>query len=173
VSWATGDNVFLGRVPRDSVIDRGAWEFYDGDRRLGHPRWTKDENGRSRSSRTPTTSATRRSRTTRGWAASSCWCRATWCRTRRTRRRRWSTGGISSPRCRCTRGPTPLGALVDLPRRGPLGRGRPHPLSPPDAGELARARTGLSGSLLFAGDYVKRKAEHYGFMTQQFRLVPK
>ena len=32
---------------------------------------------------------------------------------------------------------------------------------------------GLSGSLLFAGDYVKRKAEHYGFMTHQFRLVPK
>ena len=25
----------------------------------------------------------------------------------------------------------------------------------------------------FAGDYVKRKAEHYGFMTQQFRLVRK
>ncbi len=29
---------------------------------------------------------------------------------------------------------------------------------------------GLSGSILFAGDYVNRKAEYYGFMTQQFRL---
>jgi hypothetical protein len=32
------------------------------------------------------------------------------------------------------------------------------------------SKDGLSGSILFAGDYVKRKAEYYGFMTQQFRL---
>jgi hypothetical protein len=32
------------------------------------------------------------------------------------------------------------------------------------------SRDGLSGSILFAGDYVNRKAEYYGFMTHPFRL---
>jgi hypothetical protein len=29
---------------------------------------------------------------------------------------------------------------------------------------------GLRGSILFSGDYVNRKGEFYGFMTQQFRI---
>ncbi|CAA9373964.1 MAG: hypothetical protein AVDCRST_MAG64-160, partial [uncultured Phycisphaerae bacterium] len=38
------------------------------------------------------------------------------------------------------RGPDPVGALVALSQRGPVGRGRPHPLPAADAGELAERR---------------------------------
>lgn len=33
------------------------------------------------------------------------------------------------------------------------------------------SKDGLSGSILFAGDYVNRKSEYYGFMTQSFKLT--
>jgi hypothetical protein len=32
------------------------------------------------------------------------------------------------------------------------------------------SKDGLKGSILFAGDYVNRKGDYYGFMTQQFLL---
>lgn len=42
-SWATGDNVFLRRVHRDSVIHRKAWQFYQGNTKSNQPQWTGEE----------------------------------------------------------------------------------------------------------------------------------
>jgi hypothetical protein len=35
------------------------------------------------------------------------------------------------------------------------------------------SNNGLSGTIIFAGDYVHRKGEYYGFMTQAFKLFLK
>ena len=46
ISWASGDNLFLARVPRDQVLDRSAWEFYAGEgkgHQVGEPAWVKPE----------------------------------------------------------------------------------------------------------------------------------
>lgn len=39
INWASGDNVRLGRVHRDSIIDKSAWKFYNGLTKSGEPKW--------------------------------------------------------------------------------------------------------------------------------------
>ena len=48
--------------------------------------------------------------------------------------------------------------------------GKDHTAYLPQIPSAWLSEDGLAGSVLFAGDYVNRKAEYYGFMTQQFRL---
>jgi hypothetical protein len=79
------------------------------------------------------------------------------------------------PRVRdaAVRGADPLGARGRSSTTRSAGEGPTTPIICPQMPASWLGADGLSGSLLFAGDYVKRKAEHYGFMTQQFRLVPR
>lgn len=44
-SWATGDHVRMGRVHRDSIIHRKAWQFYGGLKKTGQPKWVDTEAG--------------------------------------------------------------------------------------------------------------------------------
>ena len=47
-NWETGDHIYLARVPRDSILDRSAWEFWaspgEGALTIDEPSWSKDEN---------------------------------------------------------------------------------------------------------------------------------
>jgi hypothetical protein len=40
-SWATGNHVRMGRVHRDSIIHKQAWQFFGGLSRKGQPRWVQ------------------------------------------------------------------------------------------------------------------------------------
>jgi hypothetical protein len=40
--WENGDSILLGRVPRYSILDRAAWEFYTG-LKSGEPAWSADD----------------------------------------------------------------------------------------------------------------------------------
>ena len=172
VSWATGDNVFLGRVPRDEVIDRGAWEFYDGTDDSGTPRWTKDENRAKPIFSDPDHVGHPTITYNKGLGRFILLVSSDMVPHKEDSPPevvdRWNL----ESEMQMYEGPTPWGPwsiFHDEVRWG--GADHTHYLPQMPASWLGA--DGLSGSLLFAGDYVKRKAEHYGFMTQQFRLVRK
>jgi hypothetical protein len=41
--WENGDYLLLGRVPKDKILVRSAWEFYTGLSSSGQPAWSKDD----------------------------------------------------------------------------------------------------------------------------------
>ena len=66
-------------------------------------------------------------------------------------------------------GPNPWGPWSIFHNEKQWG-GKDHTCYLPQIPSAWLSADGLSGTVLFAGDYVKRKAEYYGFMTQQFGL---
>jgi hypothetical protein len=42
-NWENGNHIFLARVPRDQVLEREAWEFYIGGRDAHNPQWSTEE----------------------------------------------------------------------------------------------------------------------------------
>jgi hypothetical protein len=42
-NWESGNHVFLARVPKSDVLERAAWEFYIGGRDLGKAYWSRVE----------------------------------------------------------------------------------------------------------------------------------
>ncbi len=44
VNWISGDNVRMARVHRDSILYRSAWQFFAGNDKKKQPGWVKDEN---------------------------------------------------------------------------------------------------------------------------------
>ena len=41
--WENGDYILLGRVPKDKILVREAWEFYTGTHKSGAPIWQKND----------------------------------------------------------------------------------------------------------------------------------
>jgi len=41
--WDNGDYLLLGRVPKERILGRDAWEFYAGLNSQGQPRWSPDD----------------------------------------------------------------------------------------------------------------------------------
>lgn len=41
--WENGDYILLGRVPRQKLLDRGAWEFWTGMDKSNQPSWSADD----------------------------------------------------------------------------------------------------------------------------------
>jgi hypothetical protein len=42
-NWENGNHVSLARVPREQVLERAAWEFYIGGRDADNPQWSSEE----------------------------------------------------------------------------------------------------------------------------------
>jgi len=42
--WENGDYLLLGKVPKEKILQRDAWEFYIGLDKNGKPIWSKDDN---------------------------------------------------------------------------------------------------------------------------------
>jgi len=40
--WDNGDFILLGRVPKDQILNRAAWEFFNGADERNEPSWSKD-----------------------------------------------------------------------------------------------------------------------------------
>jgi hypothetical protein len=164
--------VFLGRVHRDRVIERDAWEFYGGSGAAGDARWTRDENEARPVFTDPDHVGQPTITYNKGLNRFILLISSDMVPHKEDSPpevvERWN---IESE-MQMYEGPTPWGPwslFHNEARWG--GADHTHYLPQMPAGWLGE--DGLSGSLLFAGDYVKRKAEHYGFMTQQFRLVRK
>ena len=169
-SWATGDNVFLGRVHRDRVIERDAWEFFDGSDAAGNARWTKNENEAKPIFTDPDHVGHPTITYNEGLNRFILLVSSDMVPHKEDSPpevvERWNL----ESEMQLYEGPTPWGPWSVFHNEIRWG-GADHTHYLPQMPASWLSADGLSGSLLFAGDYVKRKAEHYGFMTQQFRLV--
>jgi hypothetical protein len=167
-SWATGDNVFLGRVHRDSIINREAWQFFDGMNN-DKPQWTKQETAAKPIFSDP------------GHGGhptityNKVLNRYILCISSDTIPHRENA---TSEEARAWNWASEMQLYESVNPWGPWSifhnekqwGGSDHTAYLPQMPSAWISADGLKGSILFAGDYVKRKAEYYGFMTQQFRL---
>lgn len=173
-SWETGHNVCLARVPRDRMLDRKAWQFYAGV--ASEPAWTDDEDR----ARPVLSDPGRVGHPTMTWnaglgrfllayfsdvvphslATSPQVAARTWHRARHLT---------------IVEGPTPWGPW-SLVHHDPRWEGT-HVAYLPQIPSAWLSADGLTGTLLFSGDYSQftppRKPEdsYYGFMTRPFRFV--
>lgn len=42
-NWECGNHIFLARAPKNKILDRSAWQVYQGGRDFNNPSWTPDE----------------------------------------------------------------------------------------------------------------------------------
>jgi len=174
-NWESGNSVFLARVPRDKVLDRAAWEFFAGSYefegwspdedqarpvlsvpgKVGHPTMTYNK-GLKRfllaygCDSVPHSFALPREVALKTW-----------------HRRR---------ELYLFEGPTPWGPWA-LVHHDPSWEGQHVAYLPQIPGNWLGS-DGLSGTMLFSGDYsyfFKQPEGYesmYAFMTRQFRLIP-
>lgn len=172
-SWETGHHVRLARVPKKRVLDRKAWQFYVGAG--GEPAWSRDEE-RARPIHSdpghvghPTMTynaalgrfllAYSSDVVPHSLATPPAIAAATWHRARELV---------------ILEGPTPWGPWA-LVHHEPFWEGE-HVAYLPQIPSKWLSQDGLSGTLLFSGDYTQftkappREQSFYGFMTRPFRL---
>lgn len=168
-NWASGDNVFLGRVHRDSVIRREAWQFYKGQTGSEEPIWSRSEKDATPVFSDPghvghPTITYNKPLSRYILCISSDMVPHTEDATaEETRKWNWQS------EMQLYEGPTPWGPWSIFHNEKQWG-GKDHTAYLPQIPSAWISKDGLSGSVLFAGDYVNRNAAYYGFMTQQFRL---
>ena len=176
-AWENGDHVFLARVPRDRVLDRSAWRFYGGRNDENRPAWIEEEQYARPILSDP------------GYVG-----HPTMTYNPGLRRFLLAFGSDSVPHSYATppevmkrlwhrarelqvyEGPTPWGpwGLVHYDRKWEGEHVAYLPHIPPNW----LSDDGLSGTLLFSGDYSmhprpKGHESYYGFMTRPFRLRPR
>ena len=167
-NWASGDNVFLGRVHRDSVISRTAWQFFAG-MNSNDPVWTQEERDATPIFSDPghvghpTITYNKALNRYILCISSDMIPHRENATNEETRKWNWES------EMQLYEGPNPWGPWSIFHNEKQWG-GKDHTAYLPQIPSAWLSKDGLSGSVLFAGDYVKRKAEYYGFMTQQFRL---
>jgi hypothetical protein len=168
-SWATGDNVFLGRVHRDSIIFREAWQFFKSNSATNNPVWVNEEEAASPVFSDPghvghpTITYNKALNRYILCISSDVVPHRENAPKEETRKWNWES------EMQLYEAPNPWGPWAIFHNEKPWG-GADHTAYLPQMPSYWISKDGLSGSLLFAGDYVNRKAEYYGFMTQQFRL---
>jgi hypothetical protein len=168
-NWASGDHVFLGRVPRDRVTSREAWQFYQGQTSDNRPVWSNKEEEAvpvfSDPGHVGHPSITYNEALKRYILCISSDVVPHRENATNEEVRKWNW----ESEMQLYEGPSPWGPWSIFHNETPWG-GKDHTAYLPQIPSAWISKDGLSGSVLFAGDYVNRKAEYYGFMTQQFRL---
>lgn len=168
-NWASGDNVFLGRVHRDSIIFRNAWQFYKGNTNSKKPLWSGDEEMASPVFSDPghvghpTITYNKALRRYILCISSDVKPHRENSSNEETKKWNWES------EMQLYESRHPWGPWSIFHNEKQWG-GTDHTCYLPQMPSAWISKDGLSGSILFAGDYVKRKAEYYGFMIQQFRL---
>ena len=176
-NWESGNHIFLARAPKDKVLDRSAWEFYIGGRDANNPVWASEEAearpilsdpghvshptmtynpGLNRFLLTFGSDVMPHSFAMPRDAARTHW----------HRRREFYL----------YEGPAPWGPW-HLVHYDPNWEGEHVAYLPQIPGKWLSA-DGLSGTLVFSGDYSMHPhppgyQSFYGFMTRPFRLIPK
>lgn len=168
-NWASGDHVFLGRVHRDSIIFRKAWQFYKGKSNSNNPIWTEDDEAANPVFSDPGhvghPTITYNKALNRYILCISSDTVPHRENAPKEEARKWNWAS----EMQLYEGPNPWGPWALFHNEKQWG-GKDHTAYLPQLPAAWLSKDGLSGSVLFAGDYVNRKAEYYGFMTQQFRL---
>jgi hypothetical protein len=168
-NWASGDHVFLGRVHRDSIVSRKAWQFYSGKGTSNNPVWTTEEEAAAPVFSDPghvghpTLTYNKALNRYILCISSDTIPHRENASKEETRKWNWAS------EMQLYEGPNPWGPWALFHHEMPWG-GTDHTAYLPQIPSAWISTNGLSGTVLFAGDYVNRKAEYYGFMTRPFRL---
>jgi hypothetical protein len=175
-NWENGNNVFLARVPRERVLERGAWEFYTGGRDAGNPQWSSDEAAArpilSDPGHVGHPTMTYNAGLDRFLLAfGSDVVPHAYGMPREFARDNWHT----QRELHIYEGPSPWGPWY-LVHYEPHWEGI-HLAYLPQIPAKWLSDDGLSGTLLFSGDYrftplPEGESSFYGFMTRPFRLLP-
>lgn len=171
--WETGNHLFLSRVPKDRVIDRSSWEFFGGEGE-GHMAsravWTKSEDkaqpifsdsGHTGHSDMVYVPALKRFLL----SVFSDVVAHTYNLPPEVAKKTWDV----HTELQIYEGPSPWGPWALVHDERPWG-GQNHAAYLPHIPSKWLSKDGLSGTLLFSGDWVFYK-QWYGFMTQPFRLA--
>ena len=177
-NWETGDHIYLARVPRDSVLDRSAWEFWaspgEGALTIDEPSWSKDENKSRPILRDPgrvghptMTYNPGIERFLLSYSTDSV------PHTLSTPREVVEATWVKQTELLLLESPTPWGPWGLIHHDDAWET--PHtPYLPQIPGKWLDA-DGAGGWMIFSGDYVIPDCEgdYYGFMTRRFTLTPK
>ena len=175
-NWEGGNHVFLARVPRDRVLEREAWEFYTGGRDGPEVVWTPDEDAARPILSDPGHVGHPTMTYNAGLgrfllAFGSDIVPHSFATPRDVARQRWHR----QRELQLYESPAPWGPWY-LVHYDPNWEGE-HVAYLPQIPSKWLSDDGLSGTLLFSGDYsmVKRPPGYesfYGFVTRPFRFIP-
>ena len=171
-SWATGNHVRLGRVHRDSILIRKAWSFFNGLAKSGKPKWIGNEN-RSQPIFTDLEHVAHPTITYN--VALKRYILLIFSdvvphkeNADPAARKKWHY----ESELQLYESENPWGPWYVFHSEKPWG-GQNHTIYLGQMPAKWLSKDGLSGTLLFSGDYTNRKPEYYAFMTQSFKLVLK
>jgi hypothetical protein len=166
-SWETGDNVYIARVHRDSILNRLAWSFYNGTPQM--PAWTKNENMAKPifSDTGHVGHPTLMYNKPLGRYFMMIYSDTIPHHENATKAERAKWDYASE--LQIYEAPTPFGPWALVYNEMPWG-GSDHSCYLGQMPALWLAPDGLSGYIMFAGDYINRKGEYYGLMTQKYSI---
>lgn len=167
-NWESGDHIFLTRVHRDSILERKAWQFFEGIAQ--QPSWTKQEseakpifsdNGHAGH---PTITFNKALRRYILCVASDVIPHKE--NATPEERKQWDWAS----EMQLYESINPWGPW-SIFHNDPQWGGKDHTCYLPQIPSAWLSSDGLSGVMMYAGDYTNRKGEYYGLMTQKFTLV--
>jgi len=171
-SWETGDNVFMARVHKDSIIDRNAWQFLSSISEQNVPKWSKSEEESFSVFKDPghvghpTISYNKvLKRYILGIYSDVV------PHVEKPSKEAWSKWDKESE-LQLYESEYPWGPWKIFYNEKPWG-GKKHSCYLPQIPNKWWSNDGLSGTLMFAGDYTGNNFEYYGLMTQSFHLTVK
>ena len=170
-SWETGDNIFMARVHKDSILNRKAWQFLSSlDKNI--PSWSKSEDKcysifkDSGHVGHPTISYNKSlKRYILGMYSDVV------PHTEDADTKTWSKWDKESE-LQLYESEFPWGPWKIFYNEKPWG-GSKHTCYLPQIPNKWWSNDGLSGTVMFAGDYVGKNYEYYGMMTQSFKITLK
>jgi hypothetical protein len=168
-SWETGDHVFMARVHKDSIIHRNAWQFLSSISDKNIPTWSKSEEESFPVFKDPghvghpTISYNETlKRYILGIYSDVVPHREN------ASVEEWRTWDKASE-LQLYESQYPWGPWKIFYNEKPWG-GDKHSCYLPQIANKWWSKDGLSGTVMFAGDYTGNNYEYYGFMTQSFTL---
>ncbi len=174
INYATGDHIFLARVPRDRVLDRSAWEFWNGagEGTFDQPQtWTKREDATRPILRDPG----RIGHPTMSYVAATDRFLLTYSTDRTPRRfntdpAEWRRTWLKQTELLVLEAPHPWGPWR-LVHHDPAWE-TPHTAYLPQVPTTWLDADGLGGWMVFSGDWNGDHGpdSYYGFMTRHFRF---
>jgi hypothetical protein len=167
-NWESGDHVFMARVHRDSVLVRPAWQFYKGQKKK-QPLWTSEEAQAQPIFSDPghVGHPTMTYNKLLNRYILMIYSDTIPHRENATpeERKKWDFAS----ELQLYESATPFGPWHLFYNEMPWG-GKDHSCYLGQMPAKWFSSDGLSGYIMFAGDYVNRKGEYYGLMTQGFRM---
>ncbi len=171
-SWETGDHLYMARVHKDSILFRSAWQFLSAFKNDGGVTWSSVEDSSTAIFTDkghvghPTFSYNKALKRYILGVYSD-----TIPHTENPTDKEWSSWDRASE-LQLYESKNPWGPWSLFYNEMPFG-GTDHTCYLPQIPNKWWSKDGTKSSIMFAGDYVHRKNEYYGLMTQPFQLILK